>query len=225
MAVVLFRSPKTASTSIGDTLDKALGLGVRAFRMEHGHSTFLDRFESALPDYDFIHTWSVWFHGTMAKFGKVLMEEHHVVTSMRNPYARFISGWAYSQKNGWINDDVSPRGLIEMPLTALHKDAQHHAFRPQVQNLYFKGTLHVHQVIRFEHVNTDFADLANRLDLSGLELPRLNVSKHRPWREYYEEDPGLRELVEASTPEDFATLPYTFDRDEPTGALPWRLRQ
>ncbi len=224
MAVVLFRNPKTGGTSVGSALQLALRKDDRVHVMDvNDHDTFLSRFEDALAKYDFVQTWGAWFHNSMKFYGEELMTKHHVVTLMRNPYDRYISSWAYAKQKGWIPEDTSPFDLSWMTTQNMSRLAWHHTFRPQINNLYYYGELHVHQVLRFEHLEEDFRDLATRLDVPDAKLHQLNPSEHRPWREYYEEDPTLRSRVEAAIPEDFAALPYTFEQDAPSGPVPRRL--
>lgn len=70
------------------------------------------------------------------------------------------------------------------------------------------GKLLVDYIGRFEKLHADFAEACRRLNLSA-ELPRVNTSAHRDYREFY--TPTTRELVAREFRRDIELFGYTFD--------------
>ncbi|WP_242110302.1 sulfotransferase family 2 domain-containing protein [Luteimonas aquatica] len=61
---------------------------------------------------------------------------------------------------------------------------------------------------RFEHLQRDFRNLCSCLGLDGAELPHLNASTHRDYRDYY--TPSTRRVVEERFAKDCLAFDYRF---------------
>lgn len=76
-----------------------------------------------------------------------------------------------------------------------------------------EGHLLVTEVLKFENLNADFAQLSGRLGLPVQELPRVNATKSRqdktPFQEYYDEQ--CLELVRLVYERDFEVFGYSDD--------------
>lgn len=72
-----------------------------------------------------------------------------------------------------------------------------------------KGDLIVDFVARFENLDHDLLFIKEKMNFPGLDLPHLMKTKHKDWRDYYNED--LRRLVEERYKKDLDIFSYKFD--------------
>jgi|GEM_PF-6987584 len=219
MSLVFIRSPKVLGSSVHQQMEHTLG---KAFWAAPMGSSQLDagQFRRMLNAKKVIVVWPEQVRWLQRQFLKELKaKKHPIVTAIRHPWDRFISSWAFARRRGWIGEDSKPLDLI----TKRHKlngATRWHTFREQTNQLYFKGKLVPDFTMRTEHIQEDFAVMCEMIGLPELLLRQTNVSKHRPWREYYDEEPALRDAVASALPLDTTHLPYEFDSDKPTGPLP-----
>jgi len=223
MALVFFRSPKCGGTSVYYGLKDVFGDD--CFLCQHDAKNYMRSFYAALKTHKCVASWAGYYAEAMRLHGRELLRDHYVFTLMRNPYARFISSWAFSRfKKEWIPDTMEPRDFLRVSEGDVPGVCWHHTYRPQVENLYWEKELYAHRVLANENLTAEYGKLMEEQGYPDIHLPRLNASKHKPWRKYYEEEPGLQEAVAARFKLDLSVLPYTFDQDGPTGSLPGRIR-
>jgi hypothetical protein len=82
-------------------------------------------------------------------------------------------------------------------------------FMPQVNWLRIHGRLCTDAVLRFETLSQDFHNLARQLTLD-CELPHLNATKRRPYREYYSTE--AVDVIGTWFRDDIAEFGYTFEK-------------
>jgi hypothetical protein len=71
------------------------------------------------------------------------------------------------------------------------------------------GKLLCNRILKFEHLNSDFAELCRELKLPGsVTLPHTNATARKPWCEYYD-DPRTRALLVDTFADDFEMFGYS----------------
>ena len=214
MTTLFIRNPKTAGSSIVTRL-KDHG----AWEAGYGKSFRLADVKKRLGNEHCIILPGGMRHHITKRLGLEALAACWVVSAMRNPYARVISGWAHCIKKGWLAASSTPREAMKIT-AARHPHIWHHVGRQQWRSMcQGPGKPIVDQVLVFEWLQHDFDLLCDHLGYERSTLPTLNQSEHKPWRSYYTDDPGLRKLVENKMREDFKLLPYRWDLDGPTGRI------
>lgn len=223
MAFVLIRNPKTGGTSVCNTLiEKA-----DAWRVPAAERCRLPEFKLGLLRHKIV----VCEPEAGRRFwGGLTPEErrqHTWVGFMRNPWERFISGWQYSMQMRWLPKDSDPVKLLQ-ELPAAPWRVWLHCLRHQVRSLYDDAENKIPSIVlSTENLTEDYNRLLVRMELPEkvrrVALPALNTTDYLPWRSYYREHKKLRKLLEDRLDWDFATLPYTYAQDGPTGLLPARM--
>lgn len=165
-----------------------------------------------------ISTWMIgnksqWFrkesynakHWTQKQIRRALgakANDHTYVTCIRNPYARFVSGYTYHSKKGALPEDMTFEQFVRGEWSRKFGCVTKH----QVE--YFDpNTTHV---MRHETLETDMQWLRDRMQREGAvyDLPRKNVSTKTDWRAFYTEE--TREIVTNYCHEDLHQLGYTW---------------
>lgn len=217
MAFVLIRNLKTGGTTICDELVKQGAWWVPA-----AERCRIGQFQEGLLNHRVVICEPEAGRRLWQGLGYDQRINHTCVGMMRNPYSRFISGWRYMIAQGCMPEQ-EPVGLLQNA-TRTPWLANLHIHRQQIRSLYGDNDwLMPELVLRTEHLQEDFDQFCELAGLKKVTLPRSNATKHKPWRDYYEEYPRLRAQVEKTMCWDVTTLPYVFDRDEPTGPLPTQL--
>ncbi|MFV0298272.1 MAG: sulfotransferase family 2 domain-containing protein [Hyphomicrobiaceae bacterium] len=134
--------------------------------------------------------------------GEDIWQAYHKFTFERNPWDRQVSWYHYKTKS--LAADRKPS------FDAFNKDKR----RAYVENwdLYTqRGEITVDFVGRYETLDADFAQVIEKLGLTGqVTLPRTNVSKTRTasYHDYY--TPASRALVQSWYQPEIAHFSYTF---------------
>jgi hypothetical protein len=146
----------------------------------------------------------------------------------RNPFSRFISGWLFAQEMGWIPSGTCP---IEVAKTYAESEPQGyatlgrwiawrqtwlHCCRQPMWTLYDpNGILVMDMVLRQESLQDDFDLFRDRIERPRIVLPYDNASvSKKPWREWYEENPGLKEVVADLFAPSLEPMGYVYGQDE-----------
>lgn len=147
---------------------------------------------------------------------------------VRNPWYRLVSCYSDKLREGgkgmWLPDDAGASVYPGMPfdefVEAVHAIPDGKAnihFRSQYQTLCNRrGRIMADFVGRFENIQEDFARVAERIGLPGLELSHRLHSGNRRDRSYTEfYDDRLRDLVHERFQTDVEMFGYSFDGSSP----------
>ncbi len=143
---------------------------------------------------------------------------------VRNPWDRFVSLYHYfagmTPRHRWYGPNARIVAHVKkcgsfaefcrrFPAWPLRN---HFHFWPQCRWIADAGGKpRVDFVGRFERLQHDFAGVCARLGLREQELPRLNGSRHGPYRDYY--DDQTRAIVANLARSDIEAFGYTFDNE------------
>jgi Sulfotransferase family len=132
-------------------------------------------------------------------------DDYFRFTIVRNPWDRAVSEYKYRYAN--------EMGFRDFMLTAypapIGSNEERHLL-PQWSFVHDQsGQCLVDQLIRFEHIERDFAAVSSRIFGEPVVLPRVNTSPdRRDYREFY--DAETRELIAHRYRRDIAWLGYEF---------------
>jgi hypothetical protein len=133
------------------------------------------------------------------------VRKYFIFSAIRNPFDRLISSWKYLES-------TRSRTLLEILENMPQESPDYeHLTRPQVEILREKDTkiLIVHDLIRFETLQSDFDRICDRVNRPRIGLPHVNASqRRRDYRRYF--DSRTRELAERHFAEDIETFGYEF---------------
>jgi len=142
-------------------------------------------------------------------------------TVVRNPWDRLVSGFHYLKGGGGTPGDQAwaARHLASYPdFAAFVRDGlprgdiqQWQHFRPQHGYVCLPGQRVplVDRVCRVESLQADIDAVCDDLGRAHIALPKINASKHRDFRDYY--DAESRERVGRHYATDIALFGYRFD--------------
>ena len=139
-------------------------------------------------------------HNRLSGYPAPLQKEYFCFTFVRNPWDLLVSKYHYSRQ--------SQQGVSFKEMIFLMDDAK---MRPR-HRLKFNQTdfinSNINYVGRFENLEVDFKKICTTLDLNPPKLERLNITKHAPYWEYYDEE--TREMVATKYKKDIETFGYKF---------------
>ncbi len=134
-------------------------------------------------------------------------------TFVRNPWDRLLSFYHFRLRNNMITDEVLKQDFYKwatFKMTSKSPNSKIH-FNLQAQTHWLKdqkGKINMDFIGRFEHLETDFKELATRLSLPS-QLLELNVNPLKlDYRDHYDEE--LKSLVAKFYQEDIHYFKYTF---------------
>jgi hypothetical protein len=138
--------------------------------------------------------------------------DYLVFAVVRNPWDRFVSGWAYCESTrGRAIRDV----LCNLP-TSGHD--YRHLTRPQHETLFHAdGRPAFDILLRYEHLQDDFDRLRVLLNRPPCTLLRKQVGTHAPYTQYFNEE--TRALFAQRYAGDIELFNYEFGRVPPAGDL------
>ena len=154
--------------------------------------------ESGTPEWNFAN------EGILGKDRADWPEGYLVVSAVRNPWDRFVSGWKYLKSTC----DLSLRELLSN-LPENGHDFRH-LVRPQSAILVDSGGTPVwNHLLRFETLQDDYDRLSDLIGKPRVTLPRSKKGERDDYRRYYDADTAER--VGALFREDIDRFGYTFD--------------
>ena len=126
--------------------------------------------------------WAFMNDGALSPEYPARPRDHLVVSIVRDPWDRFVSGWKYCRS-------TRGRSLREV---LLKPPAEGHDFRhltrPQHAILFDQDRPIFDRLMRFETVQADFDRLCDEIGKPRCELPRLNVGRRGPAASYFDEE-------------------------------------
>jgi len=150
----------------------------------------------------------------MGVIGKRFHRSAFKFASCRNPYDRVVSHYFYTlsrhpdiltEETKFI-DFTRMMGKVQTPNRLSRRIAGQDWFRPQIEQI--KG-IHLDYIIRFEHLDKDINEVANILGVEIKDIGRRRISRHRPYKEYYNEESIAN--VQKYYREDFEFFGYDYN--------------
>lgn len=185
---VFVHVPKTAGTSISKVLGK-----------------YVER-----------HNYENWYlkndHITLSNLSKHLdLGGYYKFAVVRNPYDLMLSLWCYKRKhpNQYLSKEAAALGFIEF-VRFIYENREESFFETYEIFPLFRGgqwnwiDCGVNKIMRFENLEFDFQTILSDLGLPQEPLPRLNVTNHSCYLDYY--DKVAMRMVEAIFSMDFDHL-------------------
>lgn len=143
---------------------------------------------------------------------------------VRNPWDRLVSWWSYIDSSRDFYGAKPPNEFFRYILQharsfeefifnctdeILDSDGRKDIFRNQIDYLVDKnGAVIVDFIGRFERLQDCFDEVAARLGLPSIQLPRVNASGHAAYTDYY--TPAMAEEVGRLYARDIAAFGYQF---------------
>ncbi len=144
---------------------------------------------------------------------------------VRNPWDRLVSWWSMIDAGRDTSGAAPPPneffGYVMQHARSFEEfiwrctseiidtDGRKYIFRNQIDYLVDdNGAIIVDFVGRFERLQEGFDEVTARLGLPGVELPRINVSRHSPYADYY--TPAMAEEVGRRYARDIERFGYRF---------------
>jgi hypothetical protein len=140
----------------------------------------------------------------------------HKFAVVRNPYDHMVSYFGFHKKHtgGRLYKEAQSWSLGDC-ISYFEEKNKRFASNQSSWLTDADGAFLVDRILFFEHLEKDFADLANYLDLGEeAKLPRINTTKRTDYRDYYDSD--LKRRVENLYAPDFDNFGYEFDTPFPT---------
>jgi hypothetical protein len=127
---------------------------------------------------------------------------------VRNPFDRFVSYCAFMSR-GKDFMETDPLRFMKWVVRE-QRPVEHLLYQPQHGFITGgDGRVEMDIVGRNESMQDSYDAICARIGLQPRPLERVNASRHRPWREYY--DAELRDLVAAQYARDLDLFDYRFD--------------
>jgi len=134
--------------------------------------------------------------------------------SCRNPYDRVVSHYFYTiSRHADVLDNETRfidftrmMGKVQTPNRLSRRVSGQDWFRPQVEQI---RDIPLDYIIRFEHLNDDVNHIAKILGVEVKKIGRRRISRHKPYREYYNEESIAN--VQKYYREDFEFFGYDYN--------------
>jgi len=163
-------------------------------------------------------------HKTIKEYSKKYTDKYFKFSFCRNPWDRFLSIYFYRTK---LN--IHNMRDIKIPFTdwadkIYNKDPLYHTVKPTLEikkgahprrlmNQFDwmaneKGQINMDFVGRTENIEKDFRRICCRVELSKKTVPKLNQTRHKPYKFYYDEH--TKNIVKKMFERDIDFFKYTF---------------
>ena len=186
---VLITPPKTASTSITDTLKPILDI------------------KRIIPQIDNCYDYIESLNNAPAKHKtandyKQYTDQYHVAGCIRNPFDRLCSWWK------WM--PVFDKQYVDVTFNQFVKtNRKHPVFAPQYNFFTIDGQYKLDTLIRFENLQQDFDMFCGIVNLPRIKLAHVNNSNRGHYSEYYDDE--TREIVAKKYAKDIEMFGYEFE--------------
>ena len=143
----------------------------------------------------------------VADKGRLIYEQYHKFSVVRNPYARLVSHFSWMDGK-WFKGEESGREEFEefierMLMERLYLSDLH--LIPQWKYLIVDGEIGVDTVLHLESLSDEFEVFCKQRNIAA-KLERRMASKHAAWEEYFTED--LKKKVYPIYEKDFEYFSY-----------------
>ncbi len=154
-------------------------------------------------------------HSILKEYDRCCIEDYFTFSIVRNPWDRALSrySWerqlrrpsatAFSDFRAYI---LARRGLPAFEWNVTGDNPR--KYTTQYECLEFDGRLGVDRTLRYERLEEDYLEVAERLGLSGVALPRVFTSKHDPYWTYFDHE--TRQIVADAYWVDIEAFGYEF---------------
>jgi hypothetical protein len=147
--------------------------------------------------------WHLYNDGVLSPEFDQRPRDYSVVAVVRNPWARFVSGWKYCKST-----QARPIADVLRDLPREGHDYRH-LTRPQQATLFHPdGTPVFDELLRFERLAEDFRDFQQRHRMVPVPLPLLNSGRRGDYRSYF--DPETQRMFYTHFQKDIQWLGYSF---------------
>lgn len=205
MHLIFMRIPKNASTSLFHHL---------------GQFNLIKKYEQSFLKNISNPLYKNWFDPTHAKPQEVKSilpvnpSNYFSFAVVRNPWDRFVSMYSFMlQKSLWKLFKLPHAPSFEEFCQIVEEKWENqdpHFFPTQEQNLWLTGAFEVQKVLRFENLQSEFADMLE--DIGAIHIPstipHLNSSDHEKYQNYF--DDYSKKLVEKIYKKDIDLFKYEF---------------
>jgi len=198
---IFFAVPKTATHAIRHALRLHMGPD------DLEQVAFLNPRKFPFPELKDIRHGHISAREICPVIGHDMFASYFKFAFVRNPYDRFVSYCAFMGRDGEFQKE--PRRFMYW-LVDQAKPPYQLLLLPQTDFLINEGgTMAMDDIGRTEHLQADYDRICERLGLAPAPLERVNASRHRTYRDYY--DPPLQQWVAEFYARDFAMLGYRLD--------------
>ena len=137
----------------------------------------------------------------------IIWESYFKFAIVRNPFDRFISICFFLNRN---NPKFLETPLLWMKSAIVVPRFQERVLvKPQYLQLTdAQGIMAMDYVGRYEALQDSMDEICKRLQIEPVLLKKRNVSEHKPYREYYDDE--LKSAVESFYKEDLKRFSYSF---------------
>jgi hypothetical protein len=118
----------------------------------------------------------------------------------RNPWNKVVSGFSYLKKEGYLENECTIIQALQGKKQLLQKGQKQmknrkeriycHLLQPQCDLIIDEnGDSIVDCILCYENLNDDFKHFCKKyLNIDNIELPVMNKTPHKKWKEFYDED-------------------------------------
>lgn len=150
------------------------------------------------------------------RVGEATWSRYHKFSITRNPWDRVVSLFTWRTRRERNDGATKPNASADASLEDLRvrfRDYVRSAWETNDGFYFIDGRLCVDQVLRYEHLHDDVADLCRKLGIPAIELPRLKTgfrSGHH-YGAYYDDE--TRRVVAERHANDIRQFGYRFETE------------
>jgi len=142
--------------------------------------------------------------------GEKRWNDYFTFTFVRNPWDKIVSQYHYNGEKFCKRHCGRMLNFEEYVKLLIANDRIYTTFTPQNLPYIIDGSddVMVDFIGRFENLEEDFAYICRRLDIVDVKLPQLNISKHKHYSEFYNNE--TREIIAEKFRKDIKHFNYKF---------------
>ena len=191
---ILILPPKTASTSIADSLLPYANI----LKTKQKGPDRLDFYEKT-EDYRCVGIWELRKHAPLSSYHDLHLESYKLFCTVRNPFDRAYSVWKWLSR---LSD-------IKFDEWILNLNTDHMMNQTQLSHLNHHSVKLIDiNFIKFENLQQDFDGMCHKISAPRRQLPHKNKTDHKHYTEYYNDE--TREIVAEKYAQDIEYFGYEF---------------